>query len=159
MAFWFNPIGHWDERGKNLWVPKSVQSMYNLWMYFETTHVKRYYNVLPKSFHTGPSMDGLDDGCCGSACSRGGRMVHFTFCLSVCLYFRKIRSFRLFYCSFPVSLPQWQITFSCLWHQSTGLMGSNLITCPFDCLSSIFPCFTWPLLKIGSNESIVWSRP
>ena len=80
-------------------------------------------------------------------------------CLSVCLYFRKIRSFRLFYCSFPVSLPQWQITFSCLWHQSTGLMGSNLITCPFDCLSSIFPCFTWPLLKIGSNESIVWSRP
>ena len=46
--------------------------------------MKRYYNVLPKSFHTGPSMDGLDDGCCGGACSRGGRMVHFTFCLSVC---------------------------------------------------------------------------
>ena len=47
--------------------------------------MKRYYIVLPKSFHTGPSMDGLDDGCCGGACSRGGRMVHFTFCLSVCL--------------------------------------------------------------------------
>ena len=160
MAFWFNPIGHWDERGKNLWVPKSVQSMYNLWMYFETTHVKRYYIVLPKSFTRGRRWMGWTMVVVVVLVVEVG--VWFTspsVCLSVCLYFRKIRSFRLFYCSFPVSLPQWQITFSCLWHQSTGLMGSNLITCPFDCLSSIFPCFTWPLLKIGSNESIVWSRP
>ena len=76
-------------------------------MYFETTHVKRYYIVLPKSFTRGRRWMGWTMVVVVVLVVEVG--VWFTspsVCLSVCLYFRKIRSFRLFYCSFPVSLPQ-----------------------------------------------------